>query len=178
MDTATVAGYIAFRVGAVTHEERLRLQKLLYYADGWSLAWTGTRLIDDDFEAWREGPVVRRLQRGTIKRVARLPESVQAIVDAVLKYYSSASAAEFSDATHAELPWKEARGDVAPGAPSAHVLSPGTMRRFFVERAVSGGGGPRRPRDLIEEADDEVVARVAARARVRWRGALDELADR
>ncbi len=38
MDTLAVAVYIAAHVGDVTQEERLRLQKMLYYADGWSLA--------------------------------------------------------------------------------------------------------------------------------------------
>ena len=37
----------------------LRLQKLLYFAQGWHLARYGRPLFDDDIEAWRLGPVVR-----------------------------------------------------------------------------------------------------------------------
>ena len=36
----------------------LRLQKLLYFAQGWHLARYGKPLFDDDIEAWQYGPVV------------------------------------------------------------------------------------------------------------------------
>ncbi len=36
----------------------LALQKLLYFSQGWYLALANERLIDDEFEAWRYGPVV------------------------------------------------------------------------------------------------------------------------
>src|SRR5258706_8501500 len=36
-----------------------RLQKVLYYAQAWSLVWDQESLFADDFEAWREGPVAR-----------------------------------------------------------------------------------------------------------------------
>lgn len=36
----------------------LRLQKMLYFAQGWHLARYGTPLFDDEIEAWQYGPVV------------------------------------------------------------------------------------------------------------------------
>ncbi|MDR1404855.1 MAG: DUF4065 domain-containing protein [Candidatus Methanoplasma sp.] len=36
----------------------LRVQKLLYFAQGWSLACLGRPLFSDDTEAWQHGPVV------------------------------------------------------------------------------------------------------------------------
>jgi len=36
----------------------LRLQKLLYFAQGWNLARYGKPLFDDEIEAWQYGPVV------------------------------------------------------------------------------------------------------------------------
>lgn len=36
----------------------LRLQKLLYFAQGWHLARYGKPLFDDEIEAWQYGPVV------------------------------------------------------------------------------------------------------------------------
>src|SRR5450631_518283 len=35
----------------------LKLQKLVYYAQGFSLALTGKRLFDEAIEAWEHGPV-------------------------------------------------------------------------------------------------------------------------
>jgi uncharacterized phage-associated protein len=39
----------------------LKIQKLLYYAQGWFLGNYETPLFDDDIEAWRHGPVIRSI---------------------------------------------------------------------------------------------------------------------
>ena len=36
----------------------MKLQKMLYYQQGFHLAYFGTPLFDDDFEAWMYGPVI------------------------------------------------------------------------------------------------------------------------
>lgn len=41
----------------------LRLQKLLYFAQGWSLARLGKPLFDAQLEAWKYGPVVPEIYR-------------------------------------------------------------------------------------------------------------------
>lgn len=41
----------------------LKIQKLLYFLNGWNLALYGSPLIDDKFEAWRHGPVIPSLYR-------------------------------------------------------------------------------------------------------------------
>jgi uncharacterized phage-associated protein len=39
----------------------MKIQKLVYYAHGWSLAATGQPLIDEAIEAWTYGPVIPSL---------------------------------------------------------------------------------------------------------------------
>jgi uncharacterized phage-associated protein len=39
----------------------LKLQKLLYFAQGWHLAFSGFPLFEDPIEAWRHGPVIRSI---------------------------------------------------------------------------------------------------------------------
>lgn len=40
----------------------LKLQKLLYYCQGWYMAYNeGAPLFDEEIEAWQHGPVVRKI---------------------------------------------------------------------------------------------------------------------
>lgn len=41
--------------------DQMKLQKLVYYAHAWWLAYRGEPLFDDDVEAWPWGPVVRSI---------------------------------------------------------------------------------------------------------------------
>ena len=52
------ARYILLKTGEIS---TWKLQKLCYYAQAWTLAWTGKPLFPEDFEAWRNGPVCRPL---------------------------------------------------------------------------------------------------------------------
>jgi len=40
---------------------QINIQKLVYFAHGWHLAWSDKPLILDSIEAWQYGPVVRSL---------------------------------------------------------------------------------------------------------------------
>src|SRR5260370_13471552 len=57
---------------------QMQLQKLVYFAYGWYLAITGTRLIDERVEAWQWGPVVpsiykefKRFRSSSVREPAR-----------------------------------------------------------------------------------------------------------
>ena len=39
----------------------MKLQKLVYYAHGWYVGMTGKRLINEEIEAWKFGPVIPSL---------------------------------------------------------------------------------------------------------------------
>lgn len=51
-----VAAYIMGQ--AATPITTMKLQKLLYYSQGWSLAWDGQPLFTDEIAAWANGPVI------------------------------------------------------------------------------------------------------------------------
>ena len=53
-----VAFYILDKLGDMS---TMKLQKLCYYAQAWSLAWDGVPLFNEDFQAWANGPVCREL---------------------------------------------------------------------------------------------------------------------
>jgi uncharacterized phage-associated protein len=53
-----VAAFILRECGEM---ETFKLQKLVYYAQGWTLGLTGRPLFPEPLEAWKKGPVSRAL---------------------------------------------------------------------------------------------------------------------
>lgn len=96
----------------------MKLQKLIYYSQVWSVVWDDDVLFPEPIEAWKNGPVVRDLweaTRGSF-RVERIPNGVASVltgrqretVSKVLDFYADKDAQWLSDLTHMEDPWKEA----------------------------------------------------------------------
>ena len=123
----------------------MKLQKLLYYCQGWHLAWDGEPLFNERIEAWANGPVVRdiyELHRGTFRLEHPLPESWGAdqarltsdereTVEAVVGFYRDWTADQLSLATHSERPWIEAREGLAPTERGHRAISLDTMQDYF-----------------------------------------------
>ena len=104
----------------------LKLQKLVYYAQAWSLALENRPLFAEPIEAWDRGPVVRTLwqaHRGQWQ-IDRLPESDTSaltvedrdILNAVLARYGGLNPEVLSELTHVEEPWRlaHAQGHTTP----------------------------------------------------------------
>ena len=53
-----VAAYILEEHGPLS---AMKLQKLVYYSQAWSLVWDDRQLFREAVEAWANGPVVREL---------------------------------------------------------------------------------------------------------------------
>lgn len=125
----------------------LKLQKLLYYAQAWHLALFNQKLFDEDFEAWVHGPVLpseyRRFRdykwRPITEEVER-PEIAKDLIDfldEIVDVFGSETAVALELMTHRERPWMEARGDLAPAAPSTRTISKETMRDYYSELGAS-----------------------------------------
>jgi uncharacterized phage-associated protein len=157
----------------------LQLQKLLYYVQGWHLAWTGRPLFEEDFEAWKLGPVVPDVWRaGTFGWPIQDPgftDDEQRSLDAVIGFYRYHSGAYLSDMSHDEAPWKEARAGLPVGAPSTRIIEKRALRRYFTGQATRDDVPHRPPAESQRADDDELEERTKA-AIDRWRGALDLLA--
>lgn len=124
----------------ITH---LKLQKLVYYAQAWSLAARGRPLFSEDFQAWAHGPVVPSLFRAfrghgmepipAPRSVPRLDAGTVELLTEVLEVYGEHSARKLEQLTHRERPWRDARGDLAPEARSDAVISKAAMQRYYRE---------------------------------------------
>lgn len=122
----------------------MKLQKLCYMAQGWTLAITDDPLFCDEFEAWKNGPVSARLFRshrgkflveewphGSAQLVSPL---ARAILDGVVKNYGGLSGIQLSALTHQPgTPWSRAReqAGVSDGGWARTVISKDDMKHHF-----------------------------------------------
>ncbi|BBY33352.1 Panacea domain-containing protein [Mycolicibacter minnesotensis] len=164
------------------------VQKLVYYTQAWSLAWDGRPAFYEPIEAWKDGPVVRRLYSAHHRqwRVSEIPagdpdaltDEEKSIVDAVMAFYGHMSFDQLVDQTHKELPWQRARGDKPPGAHSWAEITQGSMRSFYTVQSLNGLPTPERPQSRSKYVDaNEVRDETATQTKV-WRETLDWLATR
>lgn len=114
-----VALYILNRCGPMP---AVKLQKLVYYCQAWSLVWDGEELYHERIEAWANGPVVPALYQKHRRRykveasllakygdVNNLSVEQKETIEAVLSTYSGISPYGLSQLTHNEKPWIDAR---------------------------------------------------------------------
>lgn len=111
-----VAAYILNKTGPLS---TMKLQKLIYYCQAWSLVWDEKPLFKEQIEAWANGPVVRELfayHRGMfqissvlIGNPDLLNDCQKETIDAVLDYYGDKPSQWLIDLTHMEEPWKKRR---------------------------------------------------------------------
>lgn len=136
-----VAEYILSKTGPIS---AMKLQKLIYYSQAWSLVWDDNKLFDEQIEAWASGPVVRSLyeaHRGRFivnthdfKKYAsgeKLSDTQIETVNTVLESYSDKSAQWLSDQTHSEKPWLFARDGLSEGERSSKVISLDSMAEYY-----------------------------------------------
>ena len=157
----------------------MQQHKLMYYAQAWSLTWDGVLMFNEEIEAWKDGPVVPSLRHIEVSADADAPldERQKSVVDAVMKYYGALDGKTLSRLTHAENPWRNARGDLPENAPCSTPISPETMRRTYSTQSREGKG-PRRAAGAIREvANMTDVLRHASDASKRWDRTLSLLAQ-
>ena len=53
-----VVDYILNKLGKMSV---LKLQKLVYYSQAWSLVWDEKQLFDEEIQAWANGPIIKDL---------------------------------------------------------------------------------------------------------------------
>ena len=114
-----VAAYILDKLGSISS---MKLQKLTYYCQAWSLVWDETPLFSERIEAWANGPVIPDLfsyHRGQfivseilIGNIDNLNSQQRETIDAVLGFYGDKPAQWLIDLSHSEMPWQITRKDI------------------------------------------------------------------
>jgi uncharacterized phage-associated protein len=121
----------------------LRLQKLMYYVQAWSLARRGRPAFKGRIEAWAHGPVVKELWKVLSARgstplpvdalcgASTLSKDDAGFVASVWNAYRGFTAFALRSMTHNESPWINARGGIAPADSCSTEITHEAMREYF-----------------------------------------------
>lgn len=154
-DIHQIADYFISKADAnagdlITH---LKLQKVVYYAQAWYLVLNDKELVEDEFEAWVHGPVVRVLYdrfqglgwhpittENPVTNPDDLPDDIKEFLNEVWDVYGQFGAKRLEDLTHDELPWQEARNGLSPIQKCEKPISKNTMKSFYRRKLVEENG--------------------------------------
>jgi uncharacterized phage-associated protein len=133
-----VANYILKKKGECT---TMKLHKLLYYCQAWSLVWDDAPLFEERIEAWANGPVIRNLfeyHRGqysisklNVGNPDALSDKQKETIDTVLDFYGDRNSQWLIDLTHMEDPWKNARKGLSQTERGNREISHASMAEYY-----------------------------------------------
>jgi uncharacterized phage-associated protein len=148
-----VSDYVIFRLKGegANSLDTLKHQKLLYYIQAWSLAFTGREMYDANFQAWLHGPVNREIYNlykdskylysemhindiTDMLNINRLTDDEKLHIDSILEAYAPFSSTQLEHMTHNEEPWIEARVGYDSYARCEEVIKPQTMQKYYAAR--------------------------------------------
>lgn len=142
-----VAQYILAKqdVDAGDTISNMKLQKLVYYAQGFCLAMTGNPLFPEEIQAWEHGPVSQDLYHvykaygaGSIPPPEKPIEEISAgfseeqleVIDEVLDVYGQFSAWKLRNLTHEEPTWLDRHGK------ADNTITKSAMKEYFTTRLL------------------------------------------
>lgn len=118
----------------------MKLQKLLYYAQGFAMVILEKPLFDDDFEAWEYGPVLRpiydeyktyggdALPKPNDFSFEHYSKAEKEFLDEIYNVYGQYSAWALSEMVYKTPPWKD--------TPRNSIISKVSMKKYFSTRIV------------------------------------------
>ena len=151
LDINAVCDYIITKcseAGCVLNN--LKLQKLLYYADAWHLAFYGKKLVNGNFQAWIHGPVNREiydrflntkslysdisLEDVTEGFDASHLENYREHIDKIVEAYGKFTGSQLEDMSHKEEPWLKAREGYRPSQRCEIELDNEIVAKYYKSR--------------------------------------------
>jgi uncharacterized phage-associated protein len=124
----------------------LKLQKLVYYAQGFYIALYGRQLFPEPLEAWTHGPVVpalfhfyKRYGAGAIPPPGEVDflvydQPTRELLDEVYSAFGQFSAWKLRNMTHEEPPWRN--------TPIGEEIAYEALRDYFNTQLVNYGKNP------------------------------------
>lgn len=129
-----------------------KLQKLLYYAQSWTITLENeksddikNKLFNENFEAWVHGPVIptvyHEYKAYGYSNIPKLNENIQFdedkenILQQVFEVYGGYNGNELENITHQEEPWQKARKGFSSLEICQNVISEKDMFEYYVRQA-------------------------------------------
>ena len=133
------AKYILEKSGRMS---TMKLQKLCYYCQAWTLVWDDKPLFPEEFEAWANGPVCRELYAATRGKYSvisndeegnseNLTKMQKENIKRVLAHYGVHNAQWLSQLTHMEDPYRRAREGLPEGISSERIITKASMSEYY-----------------------------------------------
>jgi uncharacterized phage-associated protein len=127
----------------------LKLQKLLYYVQGWTIAEWGGPMFAEPIEAWKNGPVVRAIHNQykakgqsapiitdpAAPRPESLPAEHRALIHSIWDAYKQYSGIALRDLTHAERPYLNTYTPQDPDGRCSKAIEFEELKNAFSGRA-------------------------------------------
>jgi uncharacterized phage-associated protein len=126
--------------------DNLKLQKMLYYAQGLALHYYSEPLLTEDFQAWAHGPAIPRLY-GRFKAFGWQPFGIEAVgqpdaalglaqqnvrvIRQVVEQLGDLDGTALERRTHREPPWVRARAGLPDDAASSNVIRKEWIKGYF-----------------------------------------------
>ncbi len=114
----------------------MKLQKLLYYAQGWYLASYNAPLFENDFYKWDFGPVcidmyyIFKPFKGNpipdTYSVFDLPDNIIPFLEKIWNTYGEFSAMQLSAISHTERPWLE--------TPDSRIIPKCLIQEYYTQK--------------------------------------------
>lgn len=132
-----VSNYIIHKLGSMT---AMKLQKLVYYCQVWSIVWDEEELFKEKIYAWANTPCVKELYDKTDFVVDKeFPEGKKEKlscrqkenIDKVLDFYGDKSSQYLSELVRSEMPWKTARDGLSIGERGNNVITSASIEEYY-----------------------------------------------
>jgi len=134
----SVFDFAAHIKSRIASGDRMRLLKLVYYVQAWSLVERDRPAFPERIEAWKNGPVTKALwtdlehsQGRQLNKAVQLAPVDAAFADDVVSRYAEMTPIELSALTHLEEPWMAARGDLRPGDHGDGEITQAAMKTYY-----------------------------------------------
>lgn len=156
IDSILLSKYILQKIGGT---DAFKLQKILFFIESFHLATFNYALVDDEFEAWVNGPVSRRVydyfkdiskgqniipapkkdnitNQALVEHFQKSPKQL-ALIDAVITHCNQYDSAILRESSHS-TPWKNIRKGLSKLEKSGKIIPKESIRFHYRKLLLEG----------------------------------------